>query len=723
MATLNLIMTIVFVAEPRLLAFGILLVASYPALAQTPDTASAPAVATLKPVAVTSTRIGTSPFNTPASVTLMEGDAMRASQPQVNLSESLGGVPGLLIQNRQNYAQDLQISVRGFGSRSTFGIRGVRLYVDGIPATLPDGQGQSSNIDIASVDRVEILRGPFSALYGNSSGGVIQVFTEEGSGALRMTPSFAIGSDGLRRYGVKAGGSGGEGAGAMDYLVSASRFTNDGYREHSETAKNLANARLGIRVGEDGKLTLVANSVDLKAQDPLGLDWTQFRANPRSVAAVATQFNTRKTVQQTQGGLVYERRIDAANDVRLMAYYGQRETVQFQSIPPGPQANPRHAGGVISLVRDYGGVDARWTARLQLAGRPLTLVGGLAWDTLEEQRQGYENFIGATLGVQGALRRNESNTVWNLDPYVQGSWQFAERWTLDAGVRRSTVRFSSDDDYVVGLNGDDSGAARYRKLLPVAALRYQALADLNLYGTVGRGFETPTFNELSYRADGLAGLNFGLQPSVNTSAELGAKARFGAGMLTAAVFQTRTEDEIVSAGSLGGRATFQNAGRTRRNGMELGWDGELAHNWRVQAAYTWLEATYRDSFCSPACSGANPAIPAGNRIPGIGRQMAFASLAWAPAQGWRTGVEGRYLDRIYVNDRNSEAAPGYFTAAIHAGYLLQKERWQINTYARIDNLFDRRYAGSAIINEGNGRYFEPAPGRNWSAGMSAAYRF
>lgn len=705
-----------------------------PVFAQSSSPAVLTLPASLKPVIVTSTRIGVSPFATPASVDVVEGAAMRHSQPQVNLSESLGGVPGLLIQNRQNYAQDLQIAVRGFGSRSTFGIRGVRLYVDGIPATLPDGQGQSSNIDIASIDRVEVLRGPFSALYGNSSGGVIQVFTEEGRGAPTLTPSFTSGSDGLRRYGIKAGGTTGGvtsgdatsvDAGAIDYLLSLSRFTTDGYREHSAASKNLANGKLGIRLDDDGKLTLILNSVDLKAQDPLGLAWTQFRTDPRSAAAVAGQFDTRKTVQQTQGGLVYERRIDAGNELRLMFYHGQRETMQFQSIPPGTpgppptvQADPRHAGGVISLTRDYGGIDARWTSRLLLAGRPLTVVGGLAWDRLEEQRQGHENFIGTgmdrQLGVQGRLRRDESNEVWNIDPYLQASWQFAARWTLDAGLRHSTVRFSSDDHYIAGINGDDSGAARYRQSLPVAALRYQPTPDVSLYATVGRGFETPTFNEISYRSDGLPGLNFSLRPSVNTSVEAGAKARLDRGMLTAAWFQTRTEDEIVSAGSSGGRATFRNAGRTRRHGMELGWHGEFARNWQVQAAYTYLEASYRDGF-----SG----VPAGNRIPGIARQMAFTSLAWAPPQGWRAGLEGRWLSRIHVNDSNTEAAPGYFTSAAHTGYLWQIERWTLDAFARIDNLFDRRYAGAAIINESNGRYYEPAPGRNWSAGASAAYRF
>ncbi|HTN65980.1 MAG TPA: TonB-dependent receptor, partial [Burkholderiaceae bacterium] len=508
------------------------------------------------------------------------------------------------------------------------------------------------------------------------------------------------------RYGLKAGGSTGHGADAIDYLLSTSRFTTDGYRDHSAASKNLVNGRLGIQLDQDSKLTLVVNSVNLKAQDPLGLNLADFSANPRSAVAVATQFNTRKTVQQTQGGAIYERHIDASNDLRLMIYYGQRDTVQFQAIPPSVQRdNPLHAGGVIVLGRDYGGIDARWTSRLTLAGRPLTVIGGLAYDTLTEQRQGYENFTGTgstqQLGVQGALRRDETNLAWNADPYLQASWHLAQRWNLDAGVRYSTVRFSSDDHYIVGANGNDSGAVRYRKALPMAALRYQARPDLNLYATVGRGFETPTLNEISYRPDGLPGLNFSLQPATNLSTEVGAKARVAGNMLTAALFQTRTENEIVVASSAGGRTTYQNAGRTLRNGLELGWDGELGGEWHSQLAYTLLDATYRDSFCSSVCSPTNPPVVAGNRIPGIPRQMAFASLVWAPPQGWRAGIEGRYLSKIAVNDGNADTAPAYSIASAHAGYLLQSEHWTLNAFARIDNLFDRQYAGSVIINDSN----------------------
>ncbi len=683
----------------------------------------APAPSTLREVTVTTPRGEARPFDVPGSVDRVEGSEMRDARLQVNLSESLGAVPGLQVQNRQNYAQDLQLSIRGFGARSTFGVRGVRLYVDGIPATLPDGQGQTSNIDIGSADRVEILRGPFSALYGNSSGGVVQVFTEQGEGPPTLSVSGAGGSFGTWRASSKLMGS----SGAVDYTLSASRFHTDGWREHSGADREIQNGRLGFKLDDGSKLTLVFNSVHLFAQDPLGLSAEQYALNPRG-ADLASQFDTRKTVDQQQVGLTYERNIDARNALRLMVYGGQRSTVQYQAIPTAAQANPLQSGGVIDLARDYGGMDLRWSSKLTLADRPFDLVAGLAYDSLREKRRGYENFYGTAaapraLGVQGRLRRDERNEVRNLDPYLQASWRFAERWTLEAGLRRSDVRFSSRDRYIVGTNRDDSGSARYRKTLPVASLRFQATQDLALYASAGRGFETPTLNELSYRADGTGGLNFGLQPSVNTSVEVGAKARLGGGLLTAALFQTRTRDEIVTNTNVGGRATFQNAGRTKRDGFELAWQHETPGHWRTQLAYTWLDARYRDAFCSPSPCSAGNTVPAGSRIPGIAEHAFYASYGWVPPEGWRAGAELRALSQIAANDRNNARAPGYAVASLYAGYVKRWDRWDFNAFVRVDNLFDRRYVGSVIVNEGNARYFEPALGRNWTAGLGAAYRF
>lgn len=672
----------------------------------------------LRPVVVTATRVEGSVFDTPASADVVSGVALRDGRPQINLSEGLGGVPGLLVKDRQNYAQDLQLSIRGFGARSSFGVRGVRLYVDGIPATMPDGQGQTSNIDIASIDRVEVLRGPASALYGNSSGGVIQVFTEPGSRPPTLEGAFTAGSYRTWRYGLKASGAPAPGEGGIEYLVSASRFTTDGYRDHSAARKNLGNARLTWRPDDASEITLVANTVDLTAQDPLGLTRSQFEATPRA-APLAAQYDTRKTVRQTQGGVHYKRRLGADDELAAMVYYGQRDTRQFLAIPPAAQANPLSAGGVIDLGRDYGGADLRWTHRTQLGTLPLTWIAGLAYDTLDESRRGFDNFTGPVsdpaLGQQGRLRRDERNTVWNLDQYVQASVDLSSRWTVEAGVRHSTVSFSSRDRYVVGPNGDDSGSVRYERWLPVGALRYRATGTLNLYATAGRGFETPTLNEISYRPGGLPGLNLALQPATSTSVEVGARQKVGGGLLTAAAFQTRTDDEIATATSSGGRATYRNAGRTLRQGVELGWTGVLHGHWQGQLAYSYLDATFRDNV--------PPGIAAGNRLPGTARHAIYAALGWQPPRGFRAGAELRYLSPVYVDDRNSDRAPGYVVAGIGAGYVLPVGRWTVTAFARIDNLFDRHYAGSVIVNDGNGRYFEPAPGRNGSAGVTVSYAF
>jgi iron complex outermembrane receptor protein len=680
------------------------------------------AAPTLGEVTVSAPRGPAPVFDVAGSVDRVEGGDIRSDRLGVNLSEGLGQVPGLQIQNRQNYAQDLQLSIRGFGARSTFGVRGVRLYVDGIPATMPDGQGQVSNIDLGSIDRVEVLRGPFSALYGNSSGGVVQAFTETGDGPPALGLSVAGGSFGTSRVGAKVSGS----SGAIDYVLSASHFSTGGYRDHSQAQRNIFNARIGMALDDASRLTLIANGVNIHAQDPLGLTAAQYALNPRS-ADIASQYDTRKTVNQSQGGLLYERRINAANALRVMLYAGERKTVQYLALPPAAQASPTSAGGLVNLSRAYAGVDLRWTSKMKLVGRPLELVAGLGYDHMREHRTGYENYVGGIadpiLGVQGQLRRNEINHIGNTDPYLQSSWAFADQWTLEAGVRRSQVRFDSHDRYIVDGNGDDSGSARYARLLPAASLRYAATRNLALYVSAGRGFETPTLNELSYRPDGLGGLNFALKPATNDNIEIGAKARLAGGLLTAALFETVTKNEIVTAANVGGRASFQNAGRTRRKGLELAWQHETDRHWRTLLAYTWIDARYSDSFCPVQPCPAGSLVAAGNRIPGIAAQTLFASFGWMPPEGWRVGAEVRAAGKVQANDLNTASAPGYGVTALFAGYVKQRGHWELSAFARVDNVFDKRYIGSVIVNEGNGRYFEPSPRRNWMVGASGVYRF
>ncbi len=693
--------------------------------AQEVEPAAAPAV--LPSVTVTATREARSPHDVPASVSRIDVQAANGARLGVQIADVLQGVPGLVARDRQNYAQDVQISVRGYGARASFGIRGVRLYVDGIPATLPDGQGQITHADLASASSIEVLRGPYSALWGNASGGVLLVDTAEGRGPASISAVLARGSFDSMRAGVVAQG----GSDALGWIASASRFRTEGSRAHSAATRDVLNGKLTWRPSADTRLTWTANHVDVpQALDPLGLTRAAFEADPQGADAAAVAFDTRKSYRQTQTGLVLEHRLDSTQALRAMVYAGTRATTQFQAIPVTPQAAPTHPGGVIGLERRYQGADLRWTWRTTLLDGPASVIVGHTFDRLSEERRGWQNFSGTTLGVQGALRRDERNTVTSADPYLQATWAFAPRWRAEAGVRRSTVRLDSRDRYVTAANPDDSGRARDAATLPVAAVRHDATRDLALYVTAGRGFETPTLNERAYRADGDGGLNSELQPATSRSIEAGAKWRGGAwGDATFAAFETRTTHEIVTRSNVGGRATFQNAGRTTRRGVELGWqwrgDAHTAGNpWRAEAALTWLQARYRDAYTTctgtPCTRPATP-VPAGNRLPGIAPHTAYAALAWRPAEGWRWGVETRASGPVAVDDLNRDATAGHAVVGGHVGYARRVGAVDLDVFLRVDNAFDRRYAGSVIVGEGNGRYFEAAPGRHWTLGLDVTW--
>lgn len=689
------------------------------ALAQT-----APAERTLRPIVVTPTQgVAQDAFDTPASVDVVPAAVIRDAQLQVNLSEDLVRVPGVVALNRQNYAQDLQISIRGYGARSTFGVRGLRLYADGIPATTPDGQGQVSSFDLASADRIEVLRGPFSALYGNSSGGVISIFTADGGPRTVLAASTAFGSDGVRRENLRFSGEQGD----WNWNLSGTQFQTDGSRAHSAAERGGFNGKLRLQATRDTRLTLVANAVAMPGvQDPMGLTRAEWQADPRQASPAALQFDTRKSVGQVQGGLILEHCIDAAQSLKLTTWNSQRSTEQFLSIPVATQLPPSHPGGVIALARNDRGADAQWVLRTRAWGGPLALTAGLMTDDLHEHRLGFQNFIGATLGVAGALRRDEDNRVRNFDQYVQAQWD-SERWTLTAGLRHSAVHFSSRDHYIVPGNGDDSGAANYAATTPAIGVVYHVSDRLNLYASAGRGFETPTLNEIAYRPNG-TGLNFGLQAATSRQVEVGVKAEpLRDWRVTTALFQARTANEIAVLSNVGGRSTYQNAGQTRRRGIEAAVAGSFSGAWTTYAALTYLDASYRTPFltCVGApCAAPGTLVPAGKRIPGIPRATAYAELAWHHRPwGLEAALELRHVGRMAVDDGNTDATPAATVFNLRLAFAQQQDHWTFREFLRVDNLADRQYAGSVIVNEGNRRFFEPAPGRGWLLGANAGYAF
>ncbi len=664
----------------------------------------------LEAVVVTATRVEQSSFDVPASVDAVSGAALGAMQPRVNLSEGLGRVPGLVIQNRNNYAQDLQVSSRGFGARASFGTRGVRLTQDGIPLTMPDGQGQTALFDLDAVRRVEVLRGPFAALYGNSSGGVINVLTADGPRDPELRADGWAGSYGAWRAALSGGGPVGDGRAR----AGVSRFSIDGYREHSAARRDLANARLRIQPDDDASLTLAFDALDQPdTQDPLGLTRAQLESDRRQAGTGAILFDTRKRIAHAQGGAAYERRVTAQDTLRVRGYGGTREVTQFLAFTG---AAPTSSGGVVDLDRGFGGVSAQWVRTGDLAAGPYTLTLGLDYDRLEERRRGFVNDFGRA----GALRRDEDDTVWNLDPYAIGEWRLAPRWKLSGGVRHSSVRFSSADRFVTALNPDDSGAVRYSQTSPVGGVLYEVTPAVNAYVSAGRGFETPTFAELAYRPDGRPGLNFGLQPARSENYEAGVKALVAEDWrVNAAVFRVDTDDDIVNGPQIApGRNTFVNAARTRRDGVEIGVQGRLSRTLDAYLAWTWLDAEFREF------TQAGGASLAGNRLPGVPRQALYGELAWRhAASGFATVIEARYNASVYADDANTASASGYVLVNWRAGVERRYGPWRLGAFVRIENLTDREYVGAVIVNAANGQYYEPSPTRNLVAGVSAAYLF
>ena len=675
-----------------------------------PQTATTtPPAATLDSVQVVASREPRPLFTTPAAVAVREVGPAIETRPGVNLSDALHGIPGVLARERQNHAQDLQISIRGFGTRATFGIRGVRLLLDGMPITMPDGQGQVSNLPLQALDRVEVLRGPASSLYGNAAGGVIQAYTATGRDDPGVRTSLRAGADGLVRVGANLRTAGER----FDAHVDLGRFETDGFREHSRAARSTLHARLGW----DGPIraSLVLNALRQPfTQDPLGLDAAQLRSDPRQAAAPAFAFDTRKSVDHRQAGLVLESA--DADGWRMLAYAGRREVVQFLAVPVAAQASPTSGGGVVDLASRFGGLDLRHGWRFDLLGRPVDAVAGLAFDQQRQHRLGFENFAGGLLGVVGERRRDQHDTVSNRDAYAQLDWRMSSRASLQLGWRRSEVRFRSRDHYLAAGNPDDSGERRFLASSPVAGLGWRAGPDLFLFASWGRGFETPTFDELGYRPDGSAGLNFALDAVRNRSIEAGGRGRRGGLAWQASVFRNDSDAELAVVANSGGRSSYANAGPARRQGIELAIQWQASPRWRHEFSWTRLDARYQSGFLTctgtPCLAPVTP-VPAGTRLPGTPRDLASWTTRWRRG-AWEASAEAEWVGPVLANATGSAGAAGYAVLDLALSRRLGPGR---RAFVRLGNALDRRYVGSVIVNEGNGRYYEPAPGRSLGLGL------
>ncbi|WP_164675511.1 TonB-dependent receptor family protein [Ottowia oryzae] len=681
--------------------------------APTPTPTPAEPNTSLDEVVISAGRQAQKSFDVPAAVQSVDQATIDQAGPRVNLSESLNRVPGITVLNRQNYAQDLQLSIRGSGARSAFGIRGARVIVDGIPATMPDGQGQASTISLPSAARLEVLRGPMALLYGNSSAGVVQVFTADGPARPTVTGTVDVAPNGLLRLGAQAAGQ----QGRLNYVLDVSDFRTDGWRDNSAARRRHLNAKLRIDLDERTRLTLVANVFDQpQSGDALGLTRAQMQANPRQADARSTEYQAGKSVSQAQLGAVLSHRPDADTEITARAYYGQRDLDNRLSIPLSAQTAPTAAGGIVDLDRSYSGLGLAFSHGMAMGQGRLRLTAGLELEQMREHRRGYIN----NLGARGDLKRDEDDTAQSTGLYAQGDWAINEQWSAVAGLRASRIDLRVRDHFIRPGNPDDSGRTRFNAMQPMLGITRHLGENTNVYANVGRGFDTPTLAEMGYRAGG-SGPNLDLRAARSTHAEVGLKTRLSdTQRLDVALFHIRTQGELVVAASSGGRSIYANAGRTTRSGVEVAYTAQFTPEWRAHLALSTLNARFADAFSSGGAT-----VPKGNRIPGTMERTLFAEVAWQPKAwpGFNAALEAMHLGRMAVDDSNSDRTSPATVFNLRLGWQQRAGGWTLREYLRVDNLGDKRYVGSVIVNDGNGRFFEPAPGRQWAVGVSASYAF
>lgn len=676
-----------------------LLSPALPAIAQ--ENATVSEAADLDEIVVRATRIDRTLRQVPAAVSVVQKDDIQLGQQQLGLDESLVAVPGLFMQDRYNFAQDLRIAIRGFGARSSFGIRGVKILVDGIPESLPDGQGQSDGIDLGSAERIEVIRGPASSLYGNASGGVIHITTERGTPEPFVEGRASYGEFGFGKYQLKTGGE----AGRLNYLVNVSDMEFDGYRRHGQTENTLLNARFAYAIDDDSEFGLVLNATDQPvANDPGGVTLDDLRADPRAPRDRNVEFDSGEALDQQRIGLSYTRSLGEIHELRLHNHYIWRD---FATKLPFTD------GGAVEFDRFFVGGGASYAYSGDFWGRGNTFIVGTDVDRQDDARKRFDN----NEGTLGALTLDQDEVVTSLGLFVQNELLLSEQFALTVGLRYDEVEFDVDDRFLA--DGNDSGQRTLEEVSPMVGVVYSPLDTLSLYATYSTAFETPTTTEFA-NPSGAGGFNPNVDPQFARNYEAGVKGNLGErSRYEVTLFTIDVEDELIpfELANQPGRDFFNNAGESSRKGVEIFLASEPVDGLLLSLAYTRSNFEF-DRFVVGGDDFS------GNDIPGVPENLLRAAVAYHHDNGFWASIEMLDVDSFFVDNANSEKNASYNVVGLRGGYRdLNLGSWIVSPFVGVNNLTDELYADNVRINAFGGRYYEAAPERHYYGGVTVRYDF
>ena len=678
--------------------------------------AFADAARQLSPTVVTATRYESNSFDLPLSIDAVTGSEIRDARTGANLSEIAPRIPGVVINYRATAAQELSISTRGFGARSQFGVKGIRIYADGIPLNSADGQGQAGSINIDTLGQIEFLRGPFSALYGNSSGGIVQAFTRDGVKDPTITVGASSGTWNTNKQSITYEGQ----AGPVNYILNAYQYVSDGYRDFSQYRRDNFNGKISYQFNPDTKFTFVGNYMDQPyTNDPNALTPDQYKANSRSAGTNAISTNSRLYRINNYGGIIIDHNLSEKDSLRLMAYSGERSNLQYLT-----------TGAAAEIKRETEGFDFRWIRKDLFLNRPLNFTAGLAYDSMEDIRSRYTysgTGVYTPLLTTSTSNRREKQSAFSVDQYLQASYEPTDRLLVIAGLRHSRVNIKNEDLYFGDCSGrptacDSTGQVTYTNTSPVGGITFKVTPLLNVYANYGRGFETPTFAETTYsNADSGAGPNLSMVPSKSKNYEIGLKAFVTSNTrMNVALFKVDTKNEIVVIANNGSQNVYDSTANTERKGIEFSLDSRLPYNFNFYQTYTYLDSEFKNSFTNTI----GGFVAAGNRLSGVYKNTAYSELSWKyPAFNFSSAIENIYYGDVHGYDSNASdrKADAFSIVNLRASLKQSYSNWNFSEFVRADNIFDEKYVGNVRVN--NSATFEPGAPRNYTVGITSSYTF
>lgn len=647
----------------------------------------------LDSVTITAARMTNPEQKTPYALSVSDQFYLQTGQRQLSINEALQNIPGLIALNPDNFAQDLRVSIRGFGARSAFGIRGVKILVDGLPESTPDGQAQVDNIDLGTFSRMEVMRGASSSLYGNAAGGVISFY----SGGLAPKPYIELGltsgSFGLQRYQLKTEWK----KGKLGGLLHVAHSQTEGYRAQSAMQNTLIYNRLQWSISPKTTLKLIYNYVfSPKADDPGALTRAEADDDRRAARDRNLTFATGESVEQGKVGAILSHQLAPRQHLQVKGFFLDRS---FSN------KLPFENGGVVQLRRAYTGGGVAYD--YQNKQNNYRLKVGIDIENQRDNRQRYNNLQGS----QGNQTFYQIESFANTGVFVLQDIEFSPVLKFNLGARYDFIKMKAQDRFL--SNGNGSGEQLFNAFNPSVGLVYSIAPIANVYANFSTSFETPTLSELSTNPVGADGFNLDLKPQQTTSYELGIKWLVPKKWhCTLALFQIKVRNELLpfELAAFPQRTFYNNAGVSTRQGIETSLKYMPMVGLLFEANYTFSHFVF-DNFVD------DNQDYAGKKLPGIPQHMAYLGARYVHPKGGYVALNARFNGSMFANNANSVLDPGYQLVNMSMGWKKSWKNVGIEPFFGIRNLLNMKYTSNLRINAFGGRFYEPGASINFYGGM------